>query len=152
MVIKNGPKVRKHKILRRAYKRKGYTRRAYTRKNGAKVKKTRVHSSKVRANWIKKRGRTVGKYGEIPLKKSARLTKLNYHFLEPSKIRHTAINKAVHKYGRNWVIHRINALRNIYPRTKKYTRIRHNASSDIKYIEHKFRFNGRGERCPCTTN
>lgn len=135
MMHRYGPRVRGNKIHRRAYNRKGYIRHSYVKQNGTKVKSVRIHPVHVAAEWIKKQGRTVGKYGEIPIKDDKKLKSVGYHLSKPQQERHNAIKKAMFVYGRNWILHKINAIRNILPKTPKYSTYRRRAKNDIEFIE-----------------
>lgn len=109
---------------------KSHHRKSYTRKDGTKVKATTV-----KAHYIKKQGLTTGKKNLIPIKDTRHLKKFGYSFNKKSSERHQALDKAVKKYGKNWGIHRLTALANIRPKTKKYEKIIKKARRDVKYIQ-----------------
>lgn len=125
-------------ILRRKYLRKAYHRKPYVRKNGTKVRATYVKSTKVKASWIPKRGLTHGKYGLIPLKDLRHLRTFGYSFSKSSSQRHSALKKAIEKYGRNWVVRRLTALANVQPQLPKYTKVSKKARRDVMYIQDRF--------------
>jgi len=127
----NGEKL----VLRKAYVKEGYVRKAYTRKDGTKVKSTKVESTKVPASWIKKRGLTHGKYGQIPIKNNRHLREFGYSFSKDSAQRHMALRRAVDTYGRNWAVKRLTAIANIQPNLPKYDNLVIKARRDVKYIQ-----------------
>lgn len=145
---------KKNLILRKAYTRKAYTRKGYTNKSATqkriRLRKTRVKSTKVPAKWIKHRGLTWGKYGEIPIKDDRHLRKFGYQIKKNQSKRHSALKKAAKKFGARWVIHRLVALANIHPREKKFKPIIKKFRNDAKYVHKNILKSktGRGE-CPC---
>jgi hypothetical protein len=92
-------------------KRKGYVRRAFVRATGSKV-----HGSKVVAHCIPDRG-SKGRAWKLKNKtmgigklKKGELTQFGYSVKSPERTRHSAIKKAVKKYGKVTVERKLNAL------------------------------------------
>ena len=122
-------------VLRKRYTKKAYHRKGYVRSDGIRVRAARVGPTKVKATWIVKRGLTHGKYGMIPLKDFRHLKTFGYSFGKSVGARHTALKKAVHRYGRNWAVRRLTALANVRPQLPKYQSLVRKARSDVAYIE-----------------
>lgn len=125
----------KRYVLRKGYVKKAYHRKAYTRKGGIHVKAAKVGPVKVKATWIKKQGLTHGKYGLIPLKDYKHLRTFGYSFGRASATRHSALRKAIDKYGRNWVVRRLTAIGNVQPQTAKHASVARRARSDVAYVQ-----------------
>jgi len=92
-------------------KRKGYVRRAFVRATGSKV-----HGSKVATTCIPDRG-SKGRAWKLKNKtlgigklKKGELTQFGYSVKSPARTRHSAIKKAVKKYGKVTIERKLNAL------------------------------------------
>lgn len=123
------------KTLVKTFSKKGYYRKSYVRKDGIKVKSSYVRPTKVKSHYIKKQGLTTGKKGLIPLKDKRHLKNFGYSFSNKSSEREKSLRAAAKAYGKNWIIHRLTALANIRPKSKKYESIVRKARKDIKYAQ-----------------
>ena len=92
-------------------RRKGYTRRAFIRASGSKVKGSKVHSECIPDRGMKGRIWKLEheSLGIGPLKKGE-LSQYGYHYDVSEKTRHTAIRKAIKKYGSLPMVRKLNAL------------------------------------------
>lgn len=105
------------------------SRKSYTRKSGVKVEATCVESKGVRSKGLKPKV-------ILPKLKEGSLLKYGYDLHESDTLRHTALKRAVKKYGFSSTIKKLNAVRvlskNIAPENSKLY------EKDIRYVEKNF--------------
>ena len=106
-------------------------RRAYTKKN-----KSRVKSACIKDRGAKGRWQTVNRSKGIGPLKSGELRAVGYYALDPAPLRHTAVDKAVKKYGRNSTIRKLNAIA-VYTRRTNPSRSK-TYKTDMSYVQKNY--------------
>lgn len=111
---------------------KGKIRRiAYTRKNGTKVRSKCIKDRGAVGRW-----QTIKRMAGIGPLKTGHLKRVGYDATAAAETRHTALDKAVSRYGRNSTIRKLNAIatytkRTVPSRAKTYR-------TDMHYVQKKF--------------
>ena len=109
--------------------RRGYTARRSGR--AYRVKASRIADRGARGRW-----QTVHRSKGIGALKHGDLTSLGYSHTKSATVRHTAISKAVSKYGRAATIRKINALA-VYSKRTGPSRSK-TYRTDMHYVQKKF--------------
>lgn len=105
------------------------SRKSFVRKSGVKVSATCVKSKSLRS-----KGKKPQVY--LPKLKQGALTKHGYSIHESSKMRHTAIKKAMKEYTPGELVKKLNAVRVLSKNTAPENSAIY--AKDIKYIEEKW--------------
>ena len=121
----------------RTIRRRSYTRKAYTRKTGVSVRGSRVPARMIRdvgapGKW---RYEHMGAPGIGKLQKGL-MSSLGYNVNAKATTRHTAVDKAVKKYGKLSTLRKLNAVA-VYTRRTSPVKSR-KFKSDVKYIQKKY--------------
>lgn len=118
----------------RTIRRKGYTRKSYTRKTGIRVRGSRVPSGMIRDVGAPGKGLKGGP-GIGKLQKGL-MSSLGYNVNAKATTRHSAVDKAVKKYGKLSTLRKLNAVA-VYTRRTSPLKSR-KFKSDVKYVQKKY--------------
>jgi hypothetical protein len=112
--------------------RKGYTRKAYRRADGSHVRSARVTGKCIRDQGARGEWKDLHKEEGIGKLKEGHLSSLGYSLRKSARSRHTALHKAVRKYGPLSTYRKLNALAVYTKRTSPL--LSRKAKADRNYV------------------